>query len=38
MLPTLLAAADEPDVKGKLLKGACRLSTAPTRCTWAATT
>ena len=36
-LPTFVAAAGEPDVKEKLLKGT-RLSAAITRCTWTATT
>ena len=36
-LPTFLAAAGEPDVKEKLLKGTAP-SAATTRCTWTATT
>ena len=37
MLPTLLAAAGDPDVKAKLLKGV-KVGSAPSRSTWTATT
>ena len=37
-LPTLLAAAGDPDIKEELQEGDVRLSGASTRCTWTATT